>query len=222
METPKGEVVRLTDKFLVQYGSPLPANVWAADLKGQTKLKVELEQEEGDEEANREIFELLIDKAQEVQTTYTIKNWETLGAIDLNKWPIHPHCWFQAIRNWLRAHSTDTGSQLNRCTWQIAAAVLAVTCKLMPHGLAAQIHHLMVSRTTRVEGVPDCRADWWKQVMSGDAVNPPDEHLQSLWSHMANLMGSDPSFRLASPSEKLEVKWTLEDSLDCQEKEEHQ
>ncbi len=97
METPEGEVVQLTNEFLAQYGSPLPMNVWAADLKGQTRLKVELEHEEGDEEANREIFELLFDRAQEVKTTYTIKNWETLGAIDLDKWPIHPHIWFQAI-----------------------------------------------------------------------------------------------------------------------------
>ncbi len=57
--------------------------------------------------------------------------------------------------------------------------------------------------------------------MNGDAVNPPDERLQLLWMHMANLMGSDPSFRLASPNTELEVKQTLEELLDCQEKEEH-
>ncbi len=83
---------------------------------------------------------------------------------------------------------------------------MAVTCKPMPCGLATEIHHPMVSRMTRVEGAPDCRANWWKQVMNSDAVNPLDEHLQSLWMHMANLMGSDLSFHLASLNEKLEVK----------------
>ncbi len=39
---------------------------------------------------------------------------------------------------------------------------------------------------------------------------------------MANLTGSDPSFRLFSPEEKIEVKKSLEASLDCREKEEHQ
>ncbi len=97
METPEGEVVQLTNEFLAQYGGPLPANVWSTDLKGQMKLKVELEQEEGDEEANREIFDLLFDKVQEVEMTYTIKYWEMLGVSYPNKWPIHPHCWFQGI-----------------------------------------------------------------------------------------------------------------------------
>ncbi len=97
MEMPDGEVVWLTNDYLMEYGGPLPTNVWAADLKGNTKLKVQLEQEEGDEEANREIFDLIFDKAQEVETTYTIKNWETLGVIDLTTWPIHPHIWIQGI-----------------------------------------------------------------------------------------------------------------------------
>ncbi len=75
MELPDGEVVQLTDDFLKEWGGPLPANVWAADLKNNPKLRIQLEWEEGDEEANREIFELLFDRAEEVGTTYTIKNW---------------------------------------------------------------------------------------------------------------------------------------------------
>ncbi len=217
-----GEVVRLTDEFLKEMSGPLPPNVWAADLENNPKLRIHLDKEEGDEEVNEEVFDLLFERAEEVETTYTIKNWETLGAIDPKKWPIHPHIWIQGIRNWARAHSTATGSQINRLTWQLAAAVLAAANKPMPRGLAAQIHHPMVSRTTRVEGAPDCRAEWWKLIQEGNAVNPLDSRLQSLWAHMANLTGSDPSFRLSSPKEKIEVKKTLEASLDCREKEEQQ
>ncbi len=189
--------------------------------EGQDRLNITLMRDPGEAAETEEIFDLLFDKVVDQNITYTIKNFEALGAIDFSAWPVHPRIWIQGIRNWLRMCTNAMGDQLNKAMLQITPNVLAVTCKLVPQSLVPQIHHPLVAEV-QVADEEDQRAEWVKFcTQSPNNINPPDSRHVDLWTNMANLTVSDPSFRLVSREEKLPIAQTLEESLDFRKQQAH-
>ncbi len=142
----RGKPVHLMDEFLKRFGGPFNREMFQAGMQeGQDRLNITLMKDPGEVAETEEIFDLLFDRVVDQNVTYTFKNCEALGVIDFSAWPVHPRIWIQGIRNWLRTCTTATGDQLNKATLQIAANVLAVTCKPVPRSLVPQIHHPLVA-----------------------------------------------------------------------------
>ncbi len=72
--------------------------------------------EEGEKNEERQVFNLIVDKAIQIDTKYRLSSFECIEHFDLEKAPVIVAIYVQALCNLLRATSDADNEQINRTT----------------------------------------------------------------------------------------------------------
>ncbi|MCP4607046.1 MAG: hypothetical protein GY847_42125, partial [Proteobacteria bacterium] len=169
-------------------------------------------------------FDLIVDKAIQIQTQYKLGSLDKIGDLDLNEQPMLPAVILQGIRDGFHHMSPGiTNQQVNRGALNFLLHILSATGRTLPRQLISQVDHPCIGvfctdrdrEAVESGAVPDPRGLWYRFLDTevGRQLKPP-EALLNMLHLMPSLTSTDDRFRLTRPDELIDMVESLKESLD--------
>ncbi len=188
------------------------------------RVQIDLATVEGEETEEQAQFQLIVDKAIQIDTAYKLSSFDKIKDLNLKDLPMLPATILQGIRNAFRSLSPGiTNEQVNHGALHFFLHILAATGRILPRQLIPQVDHPSISvprtdedlRAIQAGTIPDPQGAWFKFLGTdaGKDLRPP-QALINLLHLLPPLTSSDSGFRLMGQDDMIEVFESLKDSLD--------
>ncbi len=188
------------------------------------RVQIDLATVDGEETEEQEQFQLIVDKAIQIDTVYKLGSFDKIRDLNLNDLPMLPATILQGIRDALHSMLPGiTNEQVNRGALHFFLHILAATGKILPRQLIPQVDHPSISvprtdedlRAIQTGAIPDPQGAWFKFLGTdaGKELRPP-QALINMLHLLPPLTSLDNGFRLMGQDDMIEVFESLKDSLD--------
>ncbi len=139
--------MQLTRQMADLYLRPMCTRMWNTCLepeKPQVQLNFGPVKEKEQEEACQQ-FELIVNKAIQIDSTYRVGHLEHLRDFNMNDYLPLLMCVLQGVHTFFRTMSSADPEQINRVMLSIFLHILAAMGHALPHQLIPQVDHLSIS-----------------------------------------------------------------------------